>query len=298
MVEPPAPRRWGRPGSSSASRQTWMSGGAVLRACRLVADQVRLGPRRPAGDGARERWWRRRGRPHRVGRGPGRSPGGVGRRPDRGRGGGRPRPTRRRPSTATGRPCRSTSGARARPTSATCSPPTGPSSTSTPTSGWCGWCRSPPARTSAGCCTRPRSPGQIEGGIAQGVGLAVMEEIVVDGGLVQEPQLHRLPHPHRGRRPRGAGHLHRAARARGRRSAPRGWASRRRSRRPRRWWRPSGPPPASTSAGWPVRPWDLCCEGGCAPQSRRHGRGPATARVDDAWADRRRPGAGRPSGRS
>ena len=31
----------GSAGSSSASRQTWMSGGAVLRACRLVADQVR-----------------------------------------------------------------------------------------------------------------------------------------------------------------------------------------------------------------------------------------------------------------
>jgi CO/xanthine dehydrogenase Mo-binding subunit len=29
--------------------------------------------------------------------------------------------------------------------------------------------------------------GQIEGGIAQGVGLAVMEEIVVDGGIVQNP---------------------------------------------------------------------------------------------------------------
>jgi CO/xanthine dehydrogenase Mo-binding subunit len=29
--------------------------------------------------------------------------------------------------------------------------------------------------------------GQIEGGVAQGVGLAVMEEIVVDGGLVKNP---------------------------------------------------------------------------------------------------------------
>ena len=29
--------------------------------------------------------------------------------------------------------------------------------------------------------------GQIEGGIAQGVGLAVMEEIVLDGGLVRNP---------------------------------------------------------------------------------------------------------------
>jgi xanthine dehydrogenase D subunit len=31
----------GSAGSSSASRQTWMSGGAVLQACRMVADQVR-----------------------------------------------------------------------------------------------------------------------------------------------------------------------------------------------------------------------------------------------------------------
>jgi CO/xanthine dehydrogenase Mo-binding subunit len=29
--------------------------------------------------------------------------------------------------------------------------------------------------------------GQIEGGIAQGVGLAVTEEVVVDGGLVRNP---------------------------------------------------------------------------------------------------------------
>ena len=32
----------GSAGSSSASRQTWMSGGAVLRACQLVADKVRV----------------------------------------------------------------------------------------------------------------------------------------------------------------------------------------------------------------------------------------------------------------
>jgi CO/xanthine dehydrogenase Mo-binding subunit len=40
MVEPET-ETIGSAGSSSASRQTWMSGGAVLRACRLVADQVR-----------------------------------------------------------------------------------------------------------------------------------------------------------------------------------------------------------------------------------------------------------------
>jgi xanthine dehydrogenase D subunit len=41
VIEPPGTGAAGSAGSSSASRQTWMSGGAVLRACRLVADQVR-----------------------------------------------------------------------------------------------------------------------------------------------------------------------------------------------------------------------------------------------------------------
>jgi CO/xanthine dehydrogenase Mo-binding subunit len=41
VLEPPDTQSVGSAGSSSASRQTWMSGGAVERACRLVADQVR-----------------------------------------------------------------------------------------------------------------------------------------------------------------------------------------------------------------------------------------------------------------
>jgi xanthine dehydrogenase D subunit len=41
VMEPPGTAAVGSAGSSSASRQTWMSGGAVERACRLVADQVR-----------------------------------------------------------------------------------------------------------------------------------------------------------------------------------------------------------------------------------------------------------------
>jgi xanthine dehydrogenase D subunit len=40
-VAEPETETIGSAGSSSASRQTWMSGGAVQRACRLVADQVR-----------------------------------------------------------------------------------------------------------------------------------------------------------------------------------------------------------------------------------------------------------------
>ena len=41
VLEPADTATAGSAGSSSASRQTWMSGGAVYRACRLVADQVR-----------------------------------------------------------------------------------------------------------------------------------------------------------------------------------------------------------------------------------------------------------------
>jgi xanthine dehydrogenase D subunit len=41
VLEPASTASAGSAGSSSASRQTWISGGAVLRACRLVADQVR-----------------------------------------------------------------------------------------------------------------------------------------------------------------------------------------------------------------------------------------------------------------
>jgi CO/xanthine dehydrogenase Mo-binding subunit len=41
VLEPADTASVGSAGSSSASRQTWMSGGAVLRACGLVADQVR-----------------------------------------------------------------------------------------------------------------------------------------------------------------------------------------------------------------------------------------------------------------
>ena len=56
--------------------------------------------------------------------------------------------------------------------------------------------------------------GQLEGGAAQGVGLAVMEEIVVDAGPDAEPLVHRLPHPHRAGPARAVGGRgHRGARA-------------------------------------------------------------------------------------
>ncbi|MPY95347.1 MAG: xanthine dehydrogenase subunit D [Acidimicrobiia bacterium] len=42
VLDPPSTATIGTAGSTSASRQTWMSGGAVEKACRAVADQVRL----------------------------------------------------------------------------------------------------------------------------------------------------------------------------------------------------------------------------------------------------------------
>ena len=55
--------------------------------------------------------------------------------------------------------------------------------------------------------------GQIEGGIAQGLGLAVMEEIIqIDGGDPQR-QLHRLPAPDVSRHARGRRHPDRGARS-------------------------------------------------------------------------------------
>ena len=47
--------------------------------------------------------------------------------------------------------------------------------------------------------------GQIQGGSTQGMGLALMEEVVVVDGRMQEPLVHRLPDPHDPRRPADAG---------------------------------------------------------------------------------------------
>ncbi len=93
-----------------------------------------------------------------------------------------------RASGGTGRPRRSTrSPGRATRTCSTRSPRTGPSSTSTSSWAWSGWSRSPPRRTSARRSTRRRVVGQIHGGTAQGLGLALMEEIQVVDGLVRNP---------------------------------------------------------------------------------------------------------------
>ena len=68
--------------------------------------------------------------------------------------------------------------------------------------------------------------GQIHGGTAQGLGLALMEEIQVTGGQGAEPLVHRLPDPHHPGHAADAGRRARARRparalraARGRRTA-------------------------------------------------------------------------------
>ena len=135
----------GSAGSTSASRQTWMSGGAVDGACRLVRERLfeHVGARarrRPAALGDRRhatsstRWATLRD---------------LGRRGH----GGRRRSTRRS-STTTARPRTSTRTARATATPRSRSSPTAPSSTSTPSSAWSRSCRSPPPRTSGGRSTR------------------------------------------------------------------------------------------------------------------------------------------------
>ncbi len=55
--------------------------------------------------------------------------------------------------------------------------------------------------------------GQIEGGTAQGIGLALMEEIQTDGRPDHERELHGLPHPDRPRRAADRGRARRGARA-------------------------------------------------------------------------------------
>ena len=67
------------------------------------------------------------------------------------------------------------------------SPPTGPWSTSTPSSAWSRWSRSPTTQDVGKAINPQAVEGQIEGGIAQGLGLALMEEIQVVDGEVRNP---------------------------------------------------------------------------------------------------------------
>ena len=89
----------------------------------------------------------------------------------------------------------STRTRRARP-----SPATSSTSRSTRTPARSRSCATPPSRTSA----RPSTPryveGQIQGGVAQGIGMALTEEYFYDDdGRMRERQLPRLPHADRAR---------------------------------------------------------------------------------------------------
>ena len=149
----PADTHIGSAGSTSASRQTYMTGGAVKLAC----DAVRELLRRARG---------RRGHParHAAGRGAARVHAGPSSPPDAAAR--RARPGRSAPDLLLRRAPR---GGRRRLRAR----------------GWRASSRSRRRRTS-GCAINPQAvEGQIEGGTVQGVGLALMEEIQLrDGELV------------------------------------------------------------------------------------------------------------------
>ena len=88
--------------------------------------------------------------------------------------------------------------------------------------------------------------GQIQGGIAQGLGLALMEEIQVTDGLVRNPSFTDYLIPTILDMPADAAGRARDSPTPTPRTGCAGWASRRRSPRPPRSWRPSAPPPAGS----------------------------------------------------
>ncbi len=190
IVEPPDTGTVGSAGSSSASRQTWMSGGAVLRACRLVADQVRADLARRLGVAADTLAVDEDGRITSLdgaggaGSGAGLGTGVVAMTVAEAAGDGEfeasavhhHRPTV--PLDDRGQGDADVSYVFAAHRAVVDVDPD------------LGLVRVVQIATGqdVGAVLHPTQViGQIEGGIAQGVGLAVMEEIVVDGGLVRNP---------------------------------------------------------------------------------------------------------------
>ncbi|HEY2997706.1 MAG TPA: xanthine dehydrogenase subunit D [Acidimicrobiales bacterium] len=175
VVEPAATTTVGSAGSSSASRQTWMSGGAVLRAARLVADQVRSALARRLGVAPESL----------VLTDDGRIVGGeldvtvaeaAGDEPVEASAVHHHRPTTALDARGQGEPDVSYVFAAHRAV-VDVDPDLGLVRVVQVTTG-----------QDVGKMLHPTQVlGQIEGGIAQGVGLAVMEEIVVEGGLVRNP---------------------------------------------------------------------------------------------------------------
>ncbi|HKE76294.1 MAG TPA: xanthine dehydrogenase subunit D [Acidimicrobiales bacterium] len=180
VLEPADTASVGSAGSSSASRQTWMSGGAVERAARLVADQVRAALARRLGVAAEGLALTADGRLVGVD--------GAGAAVDVtvAEAAGdeafvasavhRHRPTTALDGRGQGEPDVSFVFAAHRAV-VDVDPDLGLVRVVQVTTG-----------QDVGRALHPTQvTGQIEGGIAQGVGLAVMEEIVVDGGLVRNP---------------------------------------------------------------------------------------------------------------
>jgi xanthine dehydrogenase D subunit len=184
--------RAGSAGSSSASRQTWMSGGAVLRACRLVADQVRSALARRLGVPATSLVV---GEDGRIRAAAGAAGGGLD-----GLDGLDLADLDLTVAEAAGDEAfEATAVHRHRPTYALDDRGQGDADVSFAFAAHravvdvdidLGLVRVVQVATGqdVGRVLNPvQVVGQVEGGIAQGVGLAVMEEIVLDGGLVRNP---------------------------------------------------------------------------------------------------------------
>ena len=182
VVLAPADTSIGSAGSTSASRQTWISGGAVQAAAEAVRQRLLERVAQVRGVDPEHAGARRRPDPHRGDR----------RRP-------RPRSTCRWPRPAPGSCWR-------RPSSTTTPPPSRSTRTARAHAHLAfafaahravvdvdpelGLVRLVDLTTSqeVGRVLNPlQLLGQLEGGAAQGVGLAVMEEIVVDDGLMRNP---------------------------------------------------------------------------------------------------------------
>jgi CO/xanthine dehydrogenase Mo-binding subunit len=193
VVEPAGTSTIGSAGSSSASRQTWMSGGAVLRACRLVADQVRADLARRMGVAAESLVVDDEGRITSAaapsgGAGSSGDVSGVGLAVDT-----------TVAEAAGDEVYEATAVHRHRPTVPLDERGQGDADVSYAFAAHravvdvdpdLGLVRVVQVATGqdVGRVLHPTQlTGQVEGGIAQGVGLAVMEEIVVDGGLVRNP---------------------------------------------------------------------------------------------------------------
>jgi xanthine dehydrogenase D subunit len=186
VIEPAGTSLVGSAGSSSASRQTWMSGGAVLRACQLVADQVRTDLARRLGVPPESLAVGDDGRIASL-------PGGAG------PGGGGVAVDLAVAEAAGDGEYEASAVHRHRPTVPLDDRGQGDADVSYAFAAHravvdvdpdLGLVRVVQVATGqdVGRVLHPTQViGQIEGGIAQGVGLAVMEEIVVERGLVQNP---------------------------------------------------------------------------------------------------------------